>query len=97
MSFDISCLSETYLKSETSSDDDNLEISGYNIIRKDHSSNTKFRGVCVYKNTLPFILVNIKNIFRNVLHLKQKEGENAANSFVKPMMNLNPSLNLNWF
>ena len=28
---DISCLSETYLNSETSSYDDNLEIPGYNI------------------------------------------------------------------
>ena len=41
---DIICLSETYLNSETSPDDDNLEISGYNIIRKDHTSNTKRGG-----------------------------------------------------
>ena len=51
----IICLSETYLNSETSPDDDNLEIAGYNIIRKDHTSNTKRGRVCVYyKNTLPF-------------------------------------------
>ena len=31
----IICLPETYLKHETSPDDDNLEIHGYNIIRKD--------------------------------------------------------------
>ena len=37
----IICLSETYLNSETSPDDDNFEIPGYNIIRKDHPSNTK--------------------------------------------------------
>ena len=45
---DIICLSETYLNSETSPDDDNLEIPGYNIIRKDHPSNTKRGRVCVY-------------------------------------------------
>ena len=59
--FDIICLSETYLNSETSSDDDNLKIPGYNTIRDDHPSNTKRGGVCIYyKNTLPFKLINIK-------------------------------------
>ena len=31
----IICLSESYLNYETSPDDNNLEIHGYNIIRKD--------------------------------------------------------------
>ena len=58
---DVICPSETYLNPETSPDDDNLEIPGYNIIRKDHPSNTKRGGVCVYyKNTLPFKIINIK-------------------------------------
>ena len=58
---DIICLSETYLNSKTSTDDGNLEIPGYNIIRKDHSSNTKRGVVCVYyKSTLHFKLINIK-------------------------------------
>ena len=57
----IICLSETYLNSETSPDDDNLEMPGYNIIRKDHQSNTKRGGVCVYyKHKLPFKIINIK-------------------------------------
>ena len=34
--FDIIRLSETYLNAETSSDDDNLEIRGYNFIREDY-------------------------------------------------------------
>ena len=60
---DIICLSETYLNSETSPDDDNLEIPGYNIIRKDDPPNTKRGGVCVYyKNTLPFKIINIKYV-----------------------------------
>ena len=59
--FDIIYLSKTYLNSETSSDDDNLKIPGYDTVRDDHPSNTKRGGVCVYyKNTLPFKLINIK-------------------------------------
>ena len=55
---DVICPSETYLNPETSPDDDNLEIPGYNIIIKDHPSITKRRGVYVdYKNTLPFKLI----------------------------------------
>ena len=46
---DVICLSGTYLNlSETLPDDKNLEILGYNIIRKDHPSNTKREGVCIY-------------------------------------------------
>ena len=31
--FDIICFSETYLNSEIPSDDENLEIAGYNLVR----------------------------------------------------------------
>ena len=46
--FDIICLSETHLDSNTPLDDDNLEISGYKFIHSDHPSNTKHGGVCLY-------------------------------------------------
>ena len=36
--FDIIYLSETYLNSEIPSDDENLEIAGYNLVREDHPS-----------------------------------------------------------
>ena len=36
---DIICLSETYFDSSTTSDDENLAISGYNLIRFDHPPN----------------------------------------------------------
>ena len=39
--FDIICLSETYLDSSTTSNDDNLDISGYNLIRSDQPSHNK--------------------------------------------------------
>ena len=46
--FHVICLSETYLNPETPSDDENLEIAGYNLVREDNSSNSKRGGVCVY-------------------------------------------------
>ena len=58
--FDIICLSEIYLDSTVLLDDDNLVISGYNLIRSDHPSNTKRGGVCLYyKNYLPIRVLNI--------------------------------------
>ena len=46
--FEVICISETYLDSDTSDDDDNLKIAGYNLIRADHPANTKRGGVCIY-------------------------------------------------
>ena len=46
--FDVICISKTYLDSDTSDDDDNLKIAGYNLIRVDRPSNTKRDGVCIY-------------------------------------------------
>ena len=58
--FDIICLSETYLKSETSTDDQNLVIPGYCLLRADHPSNNKRGGICIfYRANLPLRLLNI--------------------------------------
>ena len=58
--FNIIYLSETYLDSNTPLNDDNLEISGYTLVRSDHPSNTKRGGVCLYyKNNLPLRVINI--------------------------------------
>ena len=52
--FDIICLS---VRSETLSNDENLNIPGYNLIRADHLSNTKRGGVCIcFKESLPLRL-----------------------------------------
>ena len=65
--FDIICLSETYLNSEIPSDDKNLEISGYNLVREDHPSNSKRGGVCVYyKSSLPFRGINVKYLEESI-------------------------------
>ena len=59
--FDIICLFETYLNSEIPSDDENLEILGYNPVTENHPSNSKRGGVCVYyKSSLPFRVINVK-------------------------------------
>ena len=59
--FDIICLSETYLDPSIPTYNDNLHTDGYNLLRSDHPSNTKRRGVCIYyKNDLPLRVINIK-------------------------------------
>ena len=59
--FDVICLSEIYLDSDTFHEDANLEIVGYTLIRADHSSNTKGGGACLYyRNSLAFRLLNIQ-------------------------------------
>ena len=58
--FDIICLSETYLNSEISTDDKNLEIPGYYLLPADHPSNNKRGGVCIfYRTNLPLRVLNI--------------------------------------
>ena len=42
------CISETYLDSDTSTVDENLEIVGYTLKRANHPSNIKRGGVCIY-------------------------------------------------
>ena len=77
--YDIICLSETYLNSSVSCDDDNLEIPGYNLIRADHPSDNRRGGVCVYyKNTLPLKLVNI-NYLQECLNFEVKIGNKLCN------------------
>ena len=58
---DIICLSETYLDSSIPSDDDNLELPGYNLVRADNPTNTKRGGVCIYyHNSLPLKVIDIQ-------------------------------------
>ena len=58
--FDVICISETYLNSDTSTVDKNLEIVGYTLIRVDDPSNTKRDDVCIsYKYSLAFKLLDI--------------------------------------
>ena len=48
------CLSESYLDSTVSSDNDNLYIRDYKLVRTDHPGNIKRGGVCAcFKESLP--------------------------------------------
>ena len=61
--FYINCFSETYLNSETSTGDRNLEISGYYLLRADHPSNDKRGGICIfYRTTLPLRVLKILHL-----------------------------------
>ena len=65
--FDIICLSETNPDSSTTSNDDNLAISGYNFISSDRSSNNKRGGVCIYyKNVLPLRVLSIQYLQESI-------------------------------
>ena len=95
---DIICFSETYLDSTAPFDDDNLLISGYNLIRSDHSSNTKYRGACLYnKNYLPLRVLNMSYL-KECLNLDLKIGNKSLTllPFIGPQaslkMILKPSL-----
>ena len=58
--FDIICISESYYNSDTSSNDNNLNIPGYNIFRADHPYENRRGGVCIYyKECLPIKMLNI--------------------------------------
>ena len=46
--FNIICIFEVYLDSNTSLDDNNIKISCYRLIRSDHPSNNKQGGICIY-------------------------------------------------
>ena len=58
-SYDLICISETFLDSSHSDDDHILNMQGYNLIRADHPDNTKRGGVCIYyKEHLPLKVRN---------------------------------------
>ena len=57
--FDIIYISESYLNSDTSSSDDNLNIPDY-MSRADHPSGNRRGGVSIYyKESLPIKMLNI--------------------------------------
>ena len=76
---DIIYLSETYLDSTVPLDDENFVISGYNLIRSDHPSNTKRGGVCLYyKNYLPLRVLNISYL-KEYLNFELKICDKSCN------------------
>ena len=52
--FDIICLSESFLDSSILTENNNLKINGYKMVRADHPNNVKRGGVCAYvRESLP--------------------------------------------
>ena len=61
--YDITCISESFLDSTISDDDDNLHMDGYNLTRADHPENIKRRGVCLYfKKSLVLRKIELSHI-----------------------------------
>ena len=95
--FDIICLSEICLDPNAPLDDDNLGISGYTLVRSDHPSNTKRRGVCpFYKNNSPLRVINI-TYSKKYLTLELKVGDKICNFVVLYRSQANPKMNLKLF
>ena len=46
--YDIICISESFLDSTISDNDNIIHMEGYNLIRTDHPDNIKRGGVCLY-------------------------------------------------
>ena len=58
--FDVICIFKSYLNSDTSSNDNNLNIPGSNMSRADHPPGNRRGRVCIYyKESLPIKMLNI--------------------------------------
>ena len=75
--FDIICLSETYFNSDISSDNENLDIPGYRLIRSDHPSNDNQGGVC-FKSFLPIQILSI-SMFHECINLEIRIDDKSCN------------------
>ena len=70
--FDIFYISETYLNSSITEDDDYLQIPGYDLIRSYHPSNSKRGGVAIYyKDFLPLKLIYVNYLSESILYQLQ--------------------------
>ena len=86
---DIVCLSETCFNSNTAPDNDDLEISGNNLIRSDHLSNCKRGGVCIYcKRFLHLRVLDIQYL-HECINIELKIG----NSFVLLLLCIDRQVN----
>ena len=57
------CISETYFDSSILEGNRNFQLNGYHLIRADHPSNTKRRGVCIYhRKSLGVGLLKVSNL-----------------------------------
>ena len=77
--FHIICISETYLDTSITSDDDNLEILGYKLMRSDIPSNSNRGGVSIYyKSALPLRVLDIYYLQESIC-FELKIGDKLCN------------------
>ena len=70
--FDIFCISEIYLNSPITEDNNNLQIPGYDLTTSDHASNSKRGGVAIdYKDFLPLKLIYVNYLSESILYQLQ--------------------------
>ena len=81
-SFDLVCLSKTFLDSTIPDDDINIQINGYSLLRADHPNNIKHGGICIcFKEMLPLIRRNDLTNLKNCLVTKINEIEHFCTNF----------------
>ena len=76
---DIICLSETYLNSSNSPDDDILEMSGYSLVRSEHVSNSKRGGVHIYHQNYPPLQIIKVNYLSECIDFEIMIGNKISN------------------
>ena len=65
---DFICISESFLDSSITTDDQSLYLNGYEMVRSDHPSDTKRGGVCIYyKDFLSVRIVKTPQIHEFIL------------------------------
>ena len=80
-------LYETYLESNTRLNDDNLEVSGYTLVRSDHPSNAKRGGVwvinigCLNECLTPELMVDDKTCNFVVLYRSPSQSQDEFETF----------------
>ena len=80
--FEIICLSETYLDLSISTNNESLHIDRYNLVRSDHASNNKHRGVSIYyRSYLPLLVIKI-NCLKECIVFDIKLGDKFCNFIV---------------
>ena len=92
--FDAICLLESYLDSSTASNNDDLNIKGYNLYRVDHPNNAKTGGICPYiRESLPVKCLSnayLQKCYILEISINNKKGYVASlhRPLVKHAMNL---------
>ena len=72
--FDLICLSETYLAFSNVFDNDNLDISDYNLICSDNPSINKCGGVCIYSSFKSLIYKSFGQMYKLWVKVVDKPG-----------------------